>query len=140
MRKSFKVLSGAVIIVAAALTYVWPYIVMEFAGSAHYTEQDKREYKFYTPDILKKMPRISSRYSFDFANITGPATHVYAVRFYDAKDIGKIEDYLRSIGYKQDRCDFESVCWRSTDPQESVYVGTLNGEKTVIVQVVYNFT
>lgn len=38
------------------------------------------------------------------------------------------------MGYKQDKCDIESVCWRSTDPQESVYVDILNGEKTVIVQ------
>lgn len=140
MRKSFKVFSGTIIIIAVALTYAWPWVKMEFAGSAHYTEGDKREYDFYTPDILKKMPRISTRYSFDFANITGPATHVYAVKFYDTKDTSKIEDYLTSIGYKQVKCDFESVCWRSTEPQESVYVGTLNGEKTVIVQVVFNFT
>ena len=74
MRKSFKVLGSVSIVAAAALTYAWPYIVMEFAGSAHYTEQDKREYEFYTPVLLKKMPRISSRYDFDFANITGPAS------------------------------------------------------------------
>lgn len=140
MRKSLKILSGIIIVVAIALFCTWPYVKMEFAGSAHYTEQDKREYEFYTPDILKKMPRISAHYSFDFANITGPAAHVYAVKFYDAKETSKIEDYLTSIGYKQDKCDFESVCWRSSDPQESVYVDTLNGEKTVIVQVVYNFT
>ncbi|MCG8155787.1 hypothetical protein JMY81_07180 [Brenneria goodwinii] len=140
MRKSLKILSGIIIVVAVALTYTWPYVKMEFAGSAHYTEQDKREYEFYTPDILKKMPRISARYSFDFANITGPAAHVYAVKFYDTKETSKIEDYLASIGYKQDKCDFESVCWRGSDPQESVYVDILNDEKTVIVQVVYNFT
>lgn len=140
MHKSLKVFGCLIIVVAAALTYAWPWVKMEFAGSAHYTEQDKREYDFYTPDVLRKMPRISTRYSFDFANITGPATHVYAVRFYDTRDTGKVEKYLTSIGYKQVKCDFESVCWRSTDPQESVYVGTLNGEKTVIVQVVYNFT
>ncbi|QTF10783.1 hypothetical protein HC231_11800 [Brenneria izadpanahii] len=140
MRKSLKILSGIIIIVVIALACIWPYVKMEFAGSAHYTERDKREYDFYTPDILKKMPRISTRYSFDFANIAGPAAHVYAVKFYGTKKTNKIEDYLTSIGYKQDKCDFESVCWRSSDPQESVYVDTLNGEKTIIVQVVYNFT
>jgi hypothetical protein len=56
MRKSFKVVGSVIIVAAAALTYVWPYIVMEFAGNAHYTEQDKRKYEFYTPDLLKKMP------------------------------------------------------------------------------------
>ena len=139
MRKSLEVSGSAIFIIAVALTYAWPWVKMEFAGSAHYTEQDKREYDFYTPDILRKMPRISARYSFDFANTAGPATHVYAVKFYDTKDTGKIENYLTSIGYKRTECDFESTCWRRTDPQESVYVGTLKGEKTVIVQVVCNF-
>ncbi|EXU76778.1 hypothetical protein [Erwinia mallotivora] len=138
MRKSLTVFGGAVI--AVALTCAWPWIKMVLSGSAHYTEQDKREYDFYTPDILRKMPRISTRYSFDFTNITGPAAHVYAVKFYDTQDIRKIEDYLASTGYRRAECDFESVCWRRTDPRESVYVGTLHGEKTVIVQVVYNFT
>lgn len=140
MRKSLKLFGGVIIVIVFALTYVWSLVKMEFASNAHYTEQDKREYDFYTPDILRKIPRISARYSFDFANITGPSTHVYAVKFYDTKVTSKIEDYLTSIGYKRAECDFESVCWRRTDPQESVYVGTLIGEKTVIVQVVYNFT
>lgn len=141
MRKSFKVLSGVVIVIAAALTYAWPYIKMEFTGFDNYTEQDKREYNFYTPDILRKMPRISERYDFDFANVTGPAKHVNAVKFYGTDDTSKINAYLTSIGYtKQDECDLNSSCWRGTDPQETIYVGILTGEKTVIVQVVYNFT
>ena len=140
MRKSLKVSGSAIFITAVALTQAWPWVKMEFAGSAHYTEQDKREYDFYTPEILRKMPRISARYSFDFANITGPATQVYAVKFYDTNDTSKIENYLTSIGYQRTECDFESTCWRRTDPQGSVYVGTLKGEKTVIVQVVCNFT
>jgi len=141
MRKSLKVLVIIIVVITAVLTYAWPYIEMEFTGSAHYTEQDKREYNFYTPDILKKIPRISPRYDFDFANITGPATHVYAVKFYDTEDIRRINTYLASTGYiRQDECDAESVCWRGTDPQEIIYVGMLRGEKTVIVQVVYDFT
>lgn len=141
MRKLLKVLSGVVIIIAAALTYAWPYIKMEFTGFANYTEQDKREYDFYTPDILRKMPRISERYDFDFANVTGPAKHVNAVKFYGTDDTSKINAYLISIGYKkQDECDLNASCWQGTDPQETIYVGVLTGEKTVIVQVVYNFT
>lgn len=140
MHKSLQVFSGAIIVIAVTLTYSWPWVKMEFIGSAHYTEQDKREYDFYTPDILRKMPRISTRYSFDFTNITGPATHVYAVKFYNTKDISKIENYLTSIGYKRDKCDFESVCWRRIDHQESIYVSVLNGESAIIVQVVYNLT
>lgn len=130
MRKSFKVLGSVSIVAAAALTYAWPYIVMEFAGSAHYTEQDKREYEFYTPDLLKKMPRISSRYDFDFANITGPASHMYAVRYYDTDDSRQIESYLNTMGYqKQESCHIEAVCWRSADPQDIVTVSTLDSLK-----------
>ncbi|AHG19288.1 hypothetical protein Z042_06395 [Chania multitudinisentens RB-25] len=140
MRNSYKILAVVAVVMVATLAYAWPYIAMEFAGSAHYSEQDTREYEFYTPEILKRMPRISPRYDFDFANITGPATHVYAVKFYDTEATKEIEEYLESTGYMQEMCDFEVVCWRSSDPQESVYVGTLNGEKTVIIQVVYNFT
>jgi hypothetical protein len=140
MRKSHRVFGTAIIVVVGGLICAWPWVKMEFASSAHYTEQDKREYEFYTPDILRNMPRISTRYSFDFANITGPATHVYAVKFYGTQDTRKIDNYLMSKGYKRGKCDFDSVCWRSADPAESVYVGTLKGEKTVIVQVVYHFT
>ncbi|CAI1902788.1 hypothetical protein [Serratia plymuthica] len=140
MRKSLKVLSGVIIVVVVALTYVWPYIVMEFAGSAHYTEQDRREYDFYTPDILREMPRISSHYDFDFANITGPASLVYAVRYYDTDDSSKVEDYLNLMGYKkQDTCHIEAVCWRRRDPHEIVTVSTLESPKAILVSVIYNF-
>lgn len=140
MRKSLKVFSGVIIVVAAALTYVWPYIVMEFAGSAHYTEQDKREYNFYTPDILREMPRISSHYDFDFANITGPASHVYAVRYYGTDDSSKVDAYLNLIGYKkQDNCHIEAACWRRIDPHEIVTVSTLESPKAILISVIYNF-
>ncbi|AHG20069.1 hypothetical protein Z042_10840 [Chania multitudinisentens RB-25] len=140
MRKSLKVFSCIAIAVAVVLIFAWPYITMEFAGSAHYTEQDKREYNFYTPDILKKMPRITPRYDFDFANITGPASHIYAVRYYDTDDSSKVDAYLNSIGYrKQDDCHIEAVCWRKTDPQEIVTVSTLNNPKALLVSVIYNF-
>jgi hypothetical protein len=140
MRNSLRVLIATVVVIAAALVWMWPYIQMEFAGSAHYTEQDKREYDFYTPDLLKKMPRISPRYDFDFANIAGPASHVYAVKFYGTRETKEIEDYLESSGYRKSICDSGEVCWRSSEPQESIYIGTLKGENTVIIQMVYDFT
>lgn len=140
MRNSFRVLIVTVIVIVAALMWVWPYVQMEFAGSAHYSEQDTKKYEFYTPDILKKMPRIATRYAFDFANITGPASHVYAVKFYGTRETKEIEDYLKSSGYIQNTCDSGEVCWRGSDPQESVYIGTMKGEDTVIIQVVYRFT
>lgn len=135
-----KLLTMVVVLVAAALMWGWPYVQMEFAGSAHYTEQDKREYEFYTPDILKQMPRISSRYDFDFANITGPASHVYAIRYYDVVDSEKIDRYLDSLGYKkQERCHIEAVCWLGSDPQEIVTVSTLENPKSLLISVIYNY-
>lgn len=140
MRKSLKLLTVVVVLLAAALVWVWPYVQMEFAGSAHYTEQDKREYEFYTPDILKKMPRISSRYDFDFANITGPASHVYAIRYYDVVNSEKIDLYLGSLGYKkQEKCHIEAVCWLGSDPQEVVTVSTLENPKSLLISVIYNY-
>ncbi|SUB70693.1 Uncharacterised protein [Pluralibacter gergoviae] len=54
MRKSLMLLGGVVIVLFVTVIYAWSWIKMEFAGSAHYTESDKREYNFYTPDVLKK--------------------------------------------------------------------------------------
>ncbi|WP_435947088.1 hypothetical protein [Dryocola sp. BD586] len=128
------------VLLAAVLICAWPYIEMEFAGSASYTEQDKREYNFYTPDILKNMPRISNRYDFDFANITGPAAQVYAVKFYGIEETSKIDGYLTSMGYqRQGTCNIDNVCWQGTDPAETVMVRALKSEKGVAVQVVYKF-
>lgn len=141
MRKSIKVLSAVAVVIAVLFTFAWPWIEMEFAGSAHYTEQDSREYNFYTPDILKKMPRISPRYDFDFANITGPATHVYAVKFYDTEDTRQIDAYLTSEGYqRQGNCNIDNICWHGKDPDETVMVSLMKSEIGVIVQVVYDFT
>lgn len=140
MRKPLNLLTILVVLFAAVLFVAWPYIRMEFAGSAHYTEQDTREYEFYTPDILKKMPRISSRYDFDFANITGPASHVYAIRYYDADDSGKIDTFLSSQGFqKQNGCHIDAVCWIGTNPQEIVTVSTLENPKAILVSIIYNY-
>ncbi|MGB8664651.1 MAG: hypothetical protein WCD24_07795, partial [Serratia inhibens] len=82
MRKAFKIALGVVVVIMAAFAYLWPTIRMELAGSAHYTEQNKKEYDYYTPDILKNIPRISDRYEFDFYNVAGPGSLVYSVTFY----------------------------------------------------------
>lgn len=42
----------------------WPYLKIGFASSAHYTDKDKIEYEYYTPEVLKKMPRISNSHEF----------------------------------------------------------------------------
>lgn len=141
MRNSVKVLIVTVIVIAVSLIWIWPYVQMVFAGSAHYTEQDKREYAFYTPDILKNIPRISPRYAFDFANITGPATHIYAIKFYDTENTSRIDEYLTSLGYKPlGKCNIDNMCWRGADATETVMVRLLKSEKGVAVQVVYDLT
>lgn len=140
MRKSFKIVSMIIIFIMSVLVWIWPYIKMEFSGSASYTEQDVREYEFYTPDILKKMPRISPRYNFDFANITGPASQVYAIKYYDTDNSGEIDAYLISLGYKKQKdCHIEAVCWIGNEPQQIVTVSTLENPKVLLVSVIYNF-
>ncbi|MFB9086166.1 hypothetical protein ACFFW8_12270 [Erwinia tracheiphila] len=61
--------------------YGWPWLKIGFAESAYYRQQDKREYDFYTPELLKNMPRITNDYSFEFGNISGPQAFVYGIRF-----------------------------------------------------------
>ncbi|WP_435946843.1 hypothetical protein [Dryocola sp. BD586] len=143
MNTSVKVFCTAAVIIGAALAYAWPWIKMEFAGSAHYTEQDKREYEFYTPDLLKNMPRITARYDFAYANITGPASHVFTIRFYDTDDISRVSAYLTSAGYKlRENCFIEAECWSINDnayPPEVVTVAKLKSNKNVEVSVVHNF-
>lgn len=140
MRNIHIVLCAVVVIIAGILFWISPYIKMDIADSAHYTEQDKKEYEFYTPDILKKMPRISSHYDFTFKNISGPDIQVYNLTFYQTENTKQIEDYLTSVGYRrQDICNLELICWRGKNAQETVYVGTLNSTKAVSVQVVEEY-
>ena len=140
MKKHLKPVLFILLLITSVFMYFWPYLKMEFTANAHYTEQDTKEYLFYTPDILKKMPRISTRYDFDFANIMGPAAHVWALTFYNIQDTSKIEVYLTAEGYQlQDSCDIEAKCWRSVNSRDVVTVGTFSQDKSVLVQVIRTF-
>lgn len=122
--------------VAALFAYYWPTITMNFASSAQYTEQDEREYAFYTPELLKKMPRISERYQFDYTNVSGPQALIYTVTFYGADDTRKISDYLTAAGYqRQPECLFAGECWTSAHTHYAVSVVKPDGAKEVTVQV-----
>lgn len=137
MRRSLKI--GAVVVVAAAIgfAWLWPYIEMEFAGSAHYTEQDTREYEFYTPELLKNMPRITSQYIFSYTNISGPQAFVWDVEFNGTTDTSRIYAYLESAGYKlQPTCHVEAKCWQTTSNNYVVTVAAIDSDKSVLVQVV----
>lgn len=135
-RKFIKATAIAVFVGVIVLTIVWPYVKMEFASSAHYTEQEKREYEFYTPELLKNMPRISTQYAFDFSNVSGPEAHVFTLTFYNVTETKAIRDYLTSSGYKlQKSCDVEADCWRNPMTTDVVTVANLLSEKGTFVQV-----
>lgn len=139
MRKLYLTL-GIVVVMAATLIWIWPWIKMDIADSAYYTEQDTPEYAFYTPKILKEMPRISAEYTFSFKNIMGPDIQVHEVTFYNTRDTQNIEAYLSSMGYlRQNKCSSDLVCWRGAEAEQTIYVGHLTSEKAVIVQVVEEY-
>ncbi|EOV3270964.1 hypothetical protein ACOM1Z_003585 [Cronobacter dublinensis] len=141
MHKKTKILISLVVVLCGFAIYAIPFIKMEFAESAHYTEKDSREYSFYTPEILQEMPRISEKYEFSFMNVTGPAAHVNVVKFYGTIDATKVDEYLLNKGFKkQDKCDIEATCWHGSDPRETIYVNSPPGENMVIVQVVNDFS
>ncbi|WP_033790021.1 hypothetical protein [Pantoea septica] len=136
MRRNIIILFGVVAISVFALTVVWPYIQMGFASSAHYTHMDTREYEYYTPDLLKKMPRISDNYEFSFSNISGPQAFVYGIQFNGTTDTSKIREYLISEGYEQQKkCQTEAECWRSPRSKDVVSFYSLSKLDLVSVEI-----
>lgn len=136
MKNPLKITLCALGVIVGVFVYFWPTIKMELADSAHYTEKDKREYEYYTPDILKKMPKISEKYEFDFYNVAGPGSLVYSITFYNTNDTDRINTYLTSHGYiKQNTCSVEGICWSSSDPTETITVSTVAKMNAVMVQV-----
>lgn len=126
----------ALISVGIALAVTFPYVRMEFASSAHYTELDKREYEYYTPELLQKLPRISDHYEFSYSNISGPQAFVYGVQFNGTTDTSKIRDYLISKGYEPlKQCQTEAVCWRSPHSQDVVSFYSLSELDLVGVEI-----
>lgn len=137
MRNISKISLAIIVVIAVSMVYAWPYIKMDFAESASYTEQDKREYEFFTPDVLKKIPRVSDSYQFGYSNVSGPGLFIYDVRFSGTTDASKINTYLQENGYKQlSTCDIEGVCWQGNDPNVSISVGIVQKPEAIIVSVV----
>lgn len=135
-RKFIKATAIAVFVGVIVLTIVWPYVKMEFASSAHYTEQDIREYEYFTPDLLKNMPRLTTDYRFEYGNVTGPEAHVFTVHIYGTTDSSKIRDYLKAQGYEpQNVCDVEAECWRSHKNSDVVTIAKFMSPKEVFVQL-----
>lgn len=136
MKKAIVALISVVVIAGISLVVGWPYVRMEFASSAYYTEQNKRAYEYYTPELLKKIPRISKNYSFEFGRITGTEANVFTVKFYGASEARSIRNYLKSEGYElQASCDIEAECWKSRVTNDEVTVGNIHSQKGVFVQI-----
>lgn len=124
------------LILAACIIYALPYVKMEFASSALYTESDKREYNYYTPELLKKIPKISQKYYFRYSNISGPQAFVYSITFEEATDTSPIRDYLLAQGYElQETCNVEAECWKAAYSNDIVTVGKITDPNIVLVEI-----
>lgn len=136
MKRNITILFSIFIFGVIALVAGWPYIQMGFASSAHYTELDNREYEYYTPDLLKEMPRISKNYAFSYTNISGPQAFVYGVQFKGTTDTSKIREYLKNKGYEHEKeCQTAAECWRSPRSKDVVSFYSLSELNLVGVEI-----
>ncbi|QHM77441.1 hypothetical protein C7M52_03440 [Mixta theicola] len=138
MRKKLKLLVVACLAVVAGtlLFSAWTYIKMEFASSAYYSQQDKREYAFYTPELIKNMPRITDHYRFEYGNISGPEAQVFTIRFDGTTDTSKIRRYLMSVGYQpQAQCNVKAECWLSQSNTDIVTLFSYSSPDSVVLQI-----
>lgn len=135
-RKLIKASTLALFMGGIVLAFAWPYVKMEFASSAHYTEQDTQEYEYFTPDLLKNMPRITNDYRFEYGNVTGPEAHVFTVHIFGTTDSSTIRDYLRAQGYEPQKvCDVEAECWRSRRNSNVVTIAKFVSPEEVFIQL-----
>ena len=136
MKKKSIALASVIVILNAALLFFWPYLKMEFASSAYYKQDDTKKYNYYTPELLKHIPRISSNYTFEFGHVSGPEAYVYTVRFQTATDTEEINNYLTSAGYRlQTQCDVEAECWRKPLSRDIVTVIKYTAPDCIVVQI-----
>ncbi|WP_342755503.1 hypothetical protein AAGQ96_10685 [Pantoea sp. MBD-2R] len=125
MKTSLKIMLVMLVVCIIGLFYGLQYFMMEFADGADYTEQDKREYDFYTPELLKNMPRVSNTYSFHYSNVSGPnPALIYRADFSGTTDTSRINTYLAQNGFKKGGvCNISGDCWTGKDPNITVSVG-----------------
>ncbi|MCU5772053.1 hypothetical protein N5923_01280 [Erwiniaceae bacterium BAC15a-03b] len=138
MKKSLKITLAVLVVCVIGLFYGLQYFKMEFADGADYTEQDKRKYDFYTPELLKNMPRVSNIYSFHYSNVSGPnPALIYQASFSGTTDTSKIDTYLEKNGYKKGEiCNTSGDCWTGKDPNITVSVGIEENPSAIRVEMV----
>lgn len=138
MRKFITASFAVLVLAGIGLAFGWPTLKMGFTSSAHYTEEDKQEYEYYTPEILKKIPKISNNYNFDYSKGPGRDEYVFTVHFYGAKakDSNVIINYLKHEGYElQKTCDVEAECWRSNKNTDVITIAHFTSLKEIFVQI-----
>ena len=130
-----KIMLFILVITVPGLFYGWKYFSMTFADTADYTEQDTRKYEFYTPDILKHLPRISHIYRFHYRSVSGPnPALIYQITFSNVTDTSKINHYLEQKNYQKiDICYTAGECWQGKDP--NITISVLRKEQPDSVQV-----
>ncbi|NIF20720.1 hypothetical protein F3J40_03700 [Pantoea sp. Acro-835] len=108
-------------LIGIILIWNWKQLEMGFATSADYHEQDAKEYNYYTPDLLKRMPRISNNYKFEYHYVDAQEFYVYSLAFGDTTDTRKIREFLLAEGYSpQPSCPTEAECLASPRNKDEV--------------------
>lgn len=123
----------AIILISA--TVAWPYLKMELASSAYYSQSDTREYEYYTPELLKKMPRISPSFTFQYMSNHDSRNALYGIRFEGTTETDEVKTYLKSSGYQpQAACDTSAECWHKERSNEVVSLYSSSTPDYVVVQ------
>lgn len=141
MSKYIIVRISTLFIIGIIITAVWIFLKMLFIESINYTERDWLAYHFYTPELFKKIPRVSGNYEFTFNNITEADDHLFTMRYYGVTDVSVIRNYLKSEGYvPQKFCDIEAECWKKKDYIDMITVATHHSEKEVLVGILREYS
>lgn len=134
MRKSMKTALAILAVLMAAIIFSWNGIKMRMTDSATYTQDDASQYEYFTPDLLKEMPRISHKFDFDYAVIDGNPRQINAIKFYGTENDQQVISYLKSRGFSSaPDCNAGFVCWSGSDPKVTVSVGNIKPGEGVIV-------
>lgn len=136
MRKLASVGIVLCVVMGAAVAVSWPSLELRLTDNTVYQETDRRQYEYFTPEVLKNIPRISDKYIFDYALVDGSPRTVHAVKFYGTTDVKPVKRYLESLGYRAHAgCDIGNECWKGSNPLETISVEGLNRQAGVIVIV-----
>lgn len=134
-----KMKAALLFIIALVITFafLWrSYFELELASSAYYSQNDKREYEYYTPELFKMMPRISSTYSFQYISNHDARKRLYGIRFDGTSETEKLKSWLQLAGYKpQATCDTSAECWRKEDSDNVVSLYSSANPDYVVIQL-----